>query len=518
MAARSPRAISRWCLRHRWTMTLPVAAALAASAVLVASADRDRDRAAAATTQSERTPQVELDIPSLSGGLVVPRSFLGISTEYWALPIYERHPKLFERALSLFHVHGDGPLIVRIGGNSADHAFVEPGSLVGPRWVFPVTPKFLSRTATIIRATKSRVIINLNLATGSPAEAAQLAQAAKRRLPHGSILAFEVGNEPDVFDRSFRPGALFNGTHPRRQTPLKYAGEFTSYGRAVERIAPGSALAAPALASPLRDLGWITTLLASPHQRLGLITAHSYLLSGCARPSSVLYPTIARLLNDHALTKWGRGIAKIAALAHTAGFAFRITELNSIDCGGFPGVSDTFANALWAPDALFHLLAAGVDGVNLHLRAHPINAPFVFTDGKLQARPALYGIVLFARTIAPGAQLLHLNLAATRPVKLTAWAVRLRDGMVRVMILNEDRRAAGVDLSIPGGGAATVQRLLAPLVTAGSGLTLAGQRLGPTGAWDGRRRIVPVRRTAHEYQLTVPATSAALVTAQPSGL
>jgi hypothetical protein len=31
-------------------------------------------------------------------------------------------------------------------------------------------------------------------------------------------------------------------------------------------------------------------------------------------------------------------------------------------------VSDTFATALWAPDALFELLRAGIDGVNVHVR------------------------------------------------------------------------------------------------------------------------------------------------------
>src|SRR5947209_1185457 len=31
----------------------------------------------------------------------VPRSFFGLSTEYWTLPIYEQHRHLFERILSL---------------------------------------------------------------------------------------------------------------------------------------------------------------------------------------------------------------------------------------------------------------------------------------------------------------------------------------------------------------------------------------------------------------------------------
>jgi hypothetical protein len=38
-------------------------------------------------------------------------------------------------------------------------------------------------------------------------------------------------------------------------------------------------------------------------------------------------------------------------LAHRAGFPFRLTEQNSVTCGGLAGVSNTFATALWAPAA-----------------------------------------------------------------------------------------------------------------------------------------------------------------------
>ncbi len=56
----------------------------------------------------------------------VPSSFFGISTEYWALPLFERNMPAFERVLSLLHVTGDGPLVLRIGGDSADHSFWSP--------------------------------------------------------------------------------------------------------------------------------------------------------------------------------------------------------------------------------------------------------------------------------------------------------------------------------------------------------------------------------------------------------
>lgn len=87
-------------------------------------------------------------------------------------------------------------------------------------------------------------------------------------------------------------------------------------------------------------------------------------------------------------------------------------------------MSDTFATALWAPDALFELLRAGVDGVNVHVRPYTINAAFAVTPRGLGARPLLYGLILFARTLGPGAQLLDARLTANHPEHVKVWAVR----------------------------------------------------------------------------------------------
>jgi hypothetical protein len=65
-------------------------------------------------------------------------------------------------------------------------------------------------------------------------------------------------------------------------------------------------------------------------------------------------------------------VKPVVILAHRAGLPFRLTELNSVTCGGRLGVSDAFATALWAPDALSALLQTGVDGVNVHVRTGAI--------------------------------------------------------------------------------------------------------------------------------------------------
>jgi hypothetical protein len=61
-----------------------------------------------------------------------------------------------------------------------------------------------------------------------------------------------------------------------------------------------------------------------------------------------------------------------------------------VTCGGRSDISNAFATALWAPDAIFELIRTGLDGVNLHAREHAINDPFTFGSRGLLARPLLY--------------------------------------------------------------------------------------------------------------------------------
>ena len=81
--------------------------------VLFATPDRDGVTKAAASTSPGSLPVAVLSVKPWAGAMAVPRSYFGLSTEYWALPIYERRLALFDRVLALLHVHGDGPLVLR---------------------------------------------------------------------------------------------------------------------------------------------------------------------------------------------------------------------------------------------------------------------------------------------------------------------------------------------------------------------------------------------------------------------
>jgi hypothetical protein len=428
-------------------------------------------------------------IPASTAMAPVPASFLGLSTEYWSLPQWASHMPLLERVLSLVHAAGNGPLILRVGGDSADHSFWDPDQLRIPQWAFTIQPALLAQARQLVRTLGVRLILDLNLITDAPAQAAQLAQAAQASLPRGSIVAFEIGNEPDTYTRHawllITAGREFPGRAlPSALTAADYVRDFRAYAVVLRRVAPHTMLAGPALGRPTAHAAWATALIDDARSSLGMVTLHRYPLSGCARnSSSAAFPTVAKLLSPELAEGLAAALRPVIATAHDAGVPVRLTELNSVNCGGHAGVSDTFATALWAPDVLFALLHAGIDGVNLHVRADTINAPFAINAGGLDARPLLYGLILFRDALGPQARLIIPTIRVPRTVNLAAYAVRTGASTLHIVLIDNGSRSVRVALRLPATGDATVERLTAPSAASRSGVTLAGRRLGRDGRW-----------------------------------
>jgi hypothetical protein len=309
-------------------------------------------------------------------------------------------------------------------------------------------------------------------------------------------------------------GLRFPGTElPAALTPSDYVHDFRAYAAALNAMTPRAILAGPALANPIHHDRWVQRLIDGARRDLGMVTIHRYPYTGCPRRRGTpSYATIGRVLSPAASTGLAMALRPLVDDAHDAGLPLRLTELNSVNCGGRPGVSDAFATALWAPDALFALLRAGVDGVNLHVRAAAVNAPFALGPGGLQARPLLYGLILFARTLGRHAQLVTLRSHLSRPANLAAWAVRVGRDTLHVLLIDKSRRAERASLRLPATGAAGIQRLVAPSAAARSGVTLGGRALGADGTWQGvglDERVAP-RNGA--YAVSVRSMSAALIT------
>ena len=453
-----------------------------------------------------------LEVPAHASMRSIPPSFLGISTEYWALPFWAHHLSLLDRVLA--NLHGPGPLVLRIGGESADRTFWSPLRSL-PRWAFNLTPAWLREVKTIVRHTGARLILDLNLVTATPTIAVRWARIAEATLPAHSIIGFEIGNEPDLYSRLAWQAAITGRAArllPAQITPSSYATGFSAYSSALSRAAPGIPLLGPALAEPGINLDYLTRLLSAPHPGLSSVTVHRYPYSACVPRWSSSYPTIARVLSENATAGMARTLLGAERAAHQAGLPLRLSELNSVTCGGVKGVSNTFATALWAPDALFELVRAGVSSANVHVRADAINAAFSIGRRGLTAHPLLYGMMMFNRMLGTHPELVSVRLHARLRQHLKAWAVRSGKRLLRVLLINKARRDVGIRLDLPSRTAATVQRLLAPSVRATRGVSLDGQHLAANATWRGRRSTSSIPPRPPGYILGLPRYSAALIT------
>ncbi len=449
----------------------------------------------------------------------IPRSFFGLSTEYWTLPVDERHTSLYERVLSLVHVPGDGRFVLRIGGDSSDLADFDSTGRPLPPWAFAVTPSLVARTVDIIEDLRLRVIVDLNTITTTARVTAGWVRAAVREanLPAGSIFGFEIGNEPDLYNHAAWVSKLRHTTFdlarlPRAITPARYARDYYAFAHALAFAAPHVPLFGPALAIADHHRQWISKLLARPHPGLRVITVHSYPYSACARPGRPQYPTVQKLLSERATAGMARTIGAAVALGRKVGLPVRLTEINSVTCGGVSGVSNTFATALWAPDALFELVRAGVAGVNLHARVYSINDPFYFTPHGLRTHPLLYGLILFRRMLGARSRLVPVRLRSPQSLHLKVWAVREGSNTLNVLLINKGGRSGAIKLHLPTSGPASVQRLLAPSASSASQVTLAHQRLDDQVVWKGKARVETIRPTRGGYVLQLRRQSAALLT------
>ena len=111
----------------------------------------------------------------------------------------------------------------------------------------------------------------------------------------------------------------------------------------------------------------------------------------------------------------------------------------------------------------------------------------------LQARPLLYGLILFARTLGPDAQLVTVRsrLSRARPTS-AAWAVRVGRDTLHVLLIDKSRRAERVSLRLPATGARPTCSACSPRRRRRDPASpSAAARSAPTGAG----RVCPTRQT-----------------------
>jgi hypothetical protein len=358
---------------------------------------------------------------------------------------------------------------------------------------------------------------DLTTATG---QARQLAAA----LPGSELQAIELGNEPDLYGNS--------GERPAGWDYGEYLSEYQQFAPALITASGGVKISAPVWAG--LSSNWMSNLesfISGEDSTIAVATVHHYsgtACNGATEPADYLLTEPAVDGDTQPLTG-PVGIPAYLPAAQTAAIPFRIGELNSINCGGQLGVSNSFSSALWAMDIAFSYAHVGVSGVNFFSPGDPNQAdaytPFDFTvtEGSggntysvRNINPLYYGLLMFAQTAQNKAQLLPVSLTTQANIK--AWATIDGTQTIRLLLLNKDESSSGaISVSLTGYGQATLTRLMAPSYSSNTGVTLGGQTFD--GSTDGTAQGAAYSEIAQAangvYTVAMPAISAALLTIQP---
>lgn len=470
----------------------------------------------AASASGGSPTSVAADIGLTGQSQRIPGGFFGLSVEDSEVTKYESTGVLFDRMLSIMRPPDGSRMILRLGGRSSDEVYWQAPTTNAPRYVLALDQAWFDDLAKLARRDRLKLEFDLNMAVHSPRMAASFAKAAMASVGPRHLAGFGMGNEPDLYrlepwlEKEHIPSTL--SSTPRHwtagYTPEKYVQEYLQYRRAVRRAVPGTALTAPELTYPSRL--WPTQLLDLGHRAPQAISFHRYATATCKRVN-LHAPGVYAFLRDRYAGGLAKTLGGVASLTAQRGVPLRVTEMNSVTCGGRKQLAESFATALWAPDALFEMMRIGVAGINWHIRPKLPNAPFHLGPSGIEPLPEVYGLAVFAQMLGPHARLEETSVTSTLGHELKAWAVSSKNGL-RLLILNKSGKLVKARMQVGSARrAALVSRLLAPSVAAESGVTFAGQSIGPDGRWHGRSQAFSLQPSGSAYDLRLAPYSAALV-------
>jgi hypothetical protein len=450
--------------------------------------------------QGERKVRVALSIPKEATGPHMPIDFVGLSYEVQQLT----DPSFFSAQNSglIREFKAVSPTgVLRLGGNTSEFAYWKPTPdspepehpqvrvVTGepkPEY-YAVTAEAVKNLADFLQATTWTCIYGIGMGTNTPARAAAEGAFVAEALGK-SLQYFQIGNEPDLFDRHLRD--------PRTWSAETYLKEWLTLARAVAARVPAAKFGLPDVAS---KLSWLTEIadqwpsIQSPPHVTTL--THHYYFGGPATNPEVNIPNLLKAATMEKV----QNTANIATVAAAKiGARVRMTEGNTCYRGGKPGVSDVFAAALWSADYSLLLASNDYTGVNLHggtgksvansvggslpgdamLRAdgetpeqiaahpHPFYTPIATFGSGYLLEPVAYGLK-FAGSFSGG--ILFKTDFSTKlqaaGVDATAYAAKLPGGQTSVVILNTDAAAdleVEVDFGRGRSGGVEIQRLQAP--------------------------------------------------------
>jgi hypothetical protein len=406
-----------------------------------------------------------------------------------------------------------GPGVLRMGGNSSDRwcwtAPPQPGLCTGSI----LTSTDIANYFFAASQTNWKVLMGNNLGQNSPSwSLTEVVNGIAANSTPSQVLGLEIGNEPDDYvNDGLRNAANYpNNTY----TPANHATEFLAYANAYKGDA--SAKVYPLVGSAAADIWrsqanigtFISTVGAN---NLGFVSVHDYPLSVCGSGTITASALLAK-----GVTGTLAAVAPVwVQTAKNNGLSLRFSETNSATCGGQNGVSNTFAETLWALDWMFTGAKIGLSGMNFHNGGLPganyafmqttvtqSGANFTYTN---TVKPLYYALYMFAREAQ---NQFMLPASITTSSNITAWATTACSACaVKVFLINKDANASGtvnVTLSAPMGNASLLSLTAPAISSTESEISYGGTQFNNATGLFGATQTSSVLPSGDEYSFTLP--------------
>lgn len=429
--------------------------------------------------QGAGTAQATLTVHPGQAGNRIPDNYTGLSYESSQLADPSFFAPTNAQLIGLVQRLGRRG-VLRIGGNSSEYALWQsPSSSVLSPGAPPadvgapdtggkahrhttITPHAIDNLAGFLDAVNWQLIYGVNLGTGTPEmaadEAAYVWQAAGRH-----VLAFQIGNEPDLYNH--------NGLRPSTYGFSDYFAEWQRFADAIRKRVPNAPLAGPDVAY---KTDWVSSFAKSAGAEVSFLSGHYYAEGPPSNPAM----NIDRLLspNPRLLTS----MASFMQTSQEYHLPYRMTEGNSCYDGGKPGVSDTFASALWGGDYMLQVAQAGYAGVNFHGGGQGWYTPIATDHGISSARPLYYGMLLAG--YFAGARLVGMDFNV-QGANTTAYAAQAKDHLLAAIFNKDETAPVHATLDVGPIRSASMWRLTAPSVDSTEGVQFGGASVTGDGDW-----------------------------------
>jgi hypothetical protein len=406
---------------------------------------------------------------ALVDAVQLPPNFIGLGYEMSSIATPGLLSAANERYVRLVKALGSKG-VIRVGGIVADYTrYADTAAAKAEPKETMINAKLIEEFGEFLRAIGWTAIWSLNFAQGSIAEAVTEAQAVSTVLGP-RLLAFELGNEVENYDR---------GDKPFRRAPYtyeKYRSEYSFWRSKILQAVPGARFAAPDTAASVE---WVENMALDAKDDVQLLTTHYY--RGGQKQGSA-----EQLLNADSRL---RDVTKrLRTASQKSGIPWRMCETNSFFGGGRPGVSDTFTGALWLLDFMLFLASSGCAGVNIETGVNQLGFVSSYSpirqdeSGRARVGAPYYGMLAFATAADKCAGIASAAVPGLTG-NVSAYQLGANGKTRSAVLINRESADQSISINQLGLHHVEMMRLVAPNIHSVDGVTFAGGRVREDGSW-----------------------------------